>query len=168
MEQWWIFSNPYTKHSCYHIYVHTSNNYPWNNCVRFKKYIYVLVLFAGNMFWILAKCSKYSSALWILMPWCFSTRASVATVLRTHPCVIRSFGVKWGINNTVLIYVWIMNFVWGSWYKTVIKGQLTKGCNSALMVTLFCHDDIQKLINDSLGALNNWNDWGKIQSLSFS
>ena len=27
------------------------------------------------------------SALWILMPWCFSTRASVPTVLKTHPCV---------------------------------------------------------------------------------
>ena len=27
------------------------------------------------------------SALWVLMSWCFSTRASVATVLSTHPCV---------------------------------------------------------------------------------
>ena len=26
------------------------------------------------------------SALWVLMPWCFSTRASVATVLNMHPC----------------------------------------------------------------------------------
>ena len=28
-----------------------------------------------------------SEALWILMPWCCSTRASVATVLITHPCI---------------------------------------------------------------------------------
>ena len=28
-----------------------------------------------------------SSALWILMAWCSCTRASVATVLSTHPCV---------------------------------------------------------------------------------
>ena len=27
------------------------------------------------------------SALWVLMAWCFSTRASVATVLSTHTCV---------------------------------------------------------------------------------
>ena len=27
------------------------------------------------------------SALWILMAWCFSTRASVTTVLNTQPCV---------------------------------------------------------------------------------
>ena len=35
----------------------------------------------------------------MLMAWCFSTRASVATVLTTHPCVPRRLGVK--PNNTV-------------------------------------------------------------------
>ena len=34
------------------------------------------------------------SALWILMAWCFSTRASVTTVLTTHPCVSRCLRVK--------------------------------------------------------------------------
>ena len=30
----------------------------------------------------------------MLMAWCFSTRASVATVLTTHPCVSRCLGVN--------------------------------------------------------------------------
>ena len=34
------------------------------------------------------------SALWILMAWCFSTRASEATVLTTHPCVSRCLRVN--------------------------------------------------------------------------
>ena len=32
------------------------------------------------------------SVLWLLMAWCFSTRASVARVLSTHPCVSNCFG----------------------------------------------------------------------------
>ena len=35
------------------------------------------------------------STLWILMAWCFSTRASVATVLNTHPCVSRCLRVNY-------------------------------------------------------------------------
>ena len=34
------------------------------------------------------------SPLWILMAWCFSTRASVTTVLTTHPCVSRCLRVN--------------------------------------------------------------------------
>ena len=34
------------------------------------------------------------SVLMILMAWCFSTRASVATVLTTHPCVSRCLRVN--------------------------------------------------------------------------
>ena len=34
------------------------------------------------------------STLWILRIWCFITRASVATVLNTHPCVSRCLRVK--------------------------------------------------------------------------
>ena len=34
------------------------------------------------------------SALWILMAWCFSTRASVATVLSKHPCISSCFWVN--------------------------------------------------------------------------
>ena len=32
--------------------------------------------------------------LWVLMAWCFSTRASVATVLNMHRCISRSLGVN--------------------------------------------------------------------------
>ena len=40
------------------------------------------------------------SVLRILMAWCFSTRASVATVLTTHPCVSRCLRVKtWVFRN---------------------------------------------------------------------
>ena len=34
------------------------------------------------------------SALWILMAWCFSTRASVVTMLSTHPCISSCLWVK--------------------------------------------------------------------------
>ena len=37
---------------------------------------------------------KVESALWILMAWCFSTRASLATVLSRHSCVSRYLRVK--------------------------------------------------------------------------
>ena len=40
------------------------------------------------------KYNKYLSTLWILMAWCFSTRASVATVLNKHPCVSRCVRVN--------------------------------------------------------------------------
>ena len=39
------------------------------------------------------------SALWILMPWCWSTRASVATGLSTHLCIYRCLWVKGEKNN---------------------------------------------------------------------
>ena len=35
------------------------------------------------------------SALWILLVWCFSTRASVATVRRMHPCASNFSWVKY-------------------------------------------------------------------------
>ena len=48
-----------------------------------------------NIFiWNWSNTMNVSSTLWILMAWCFSTRASVATVLTTHPCVSRCLGVK--------------------------------------------------------------------------
>ena len=34
------------------------------------------------------------SALWLLLAWCFSNRASVATVLSTHPCISSCFCLK--------------------------------------------------------------------------
>ena len=36
----------------------------------------------------------FSLALWMLMAWCFSTKASVATVLTMHPCISRCLRVN--------------------------------------------------------------------------
>ena len=46
------------------------------------------------LIWNWSYTMHISSALWILVAWCFSTRASVATVLTTHPCVSRCLLVK--------------------------------------------------------------------------
>ena len=39
------------------------------------------------------------STLWLLMAWCFSTRASVATVLDMHPCVSSCLRARVGVNS---------------------------------------------------------------------
>ena len=44
--------------------------------------------------WNWSNTMNVLSALWILMAWCFSTRASEATVLTTHPCVFRCLRVN--------------------------------------------------------------------------
>ena len=46
------------------------------------------------------------SALWTLKDWCFSTRASVATVMSTHPCVSICLWVKCML--TRLLPLWPM------------------------------------------------------------
>ena len=56
------------------------------------------------------------SALWILMAWCFSTRASVATVLTMHPCVshslrFNSFNVFCKKNFSISFF-WNENILW--------------------------------------------------------
>ena len=55
------------------------------------------------------------SALWMLMAWCFSTRASVATVLTTQPCVSLCLGVNKYWRSTLwslLIHVYSSVPVW--------------------------------------------------------
>ena len=48
-----------------------------------------------NIFiWNWSNRINVQSALWILMAWCFSTRASVATMLTTHPCISRCLRVN--------------------------------------------------------------------------
>ena len=48
-----------------------------------------------NIFiWNWSNTMNVQSALWILMAWCLSTRASVATVLTTHPCISQCLRVK--------------------------------------------------------------------------
>ena len=70
----------------------------------------------------------------MLMAWCFSTRASVATVLTTHPCVSRCLRVKVG-----WIRLWSRKILnsWPSlwecyrkmtiWSKIVYRAAVTKG-----------------------------------------
>ena len=50
----------------------------------------ICIIFVWNM----SKTINMYSTLWILMTWYFSTRASLATVLRTHPCVSSCLWVK--------------------------------------------------------------------------
>ena len=49
--------------------------------------------------WNWSNTMNILSALWILMAWCFSTRASVATVLSVNPCISSCLGVNpcWNI-----------------------------------------------------------------------
>ena len=51
-------------------------------------------LMCNSFIWNWFNTMNVWSALWILMAWCFSTRASVAIVLTTHPCVSRRLRVK--------------------------------------------------------------------------
>ena len=51
-------------------------------------------LMCNSFIWNWSNTMNVKLALWILMAWCFSTRASVATVLTTHPCVSRCLRVK--------------------------------------------------------------------------
>ena len=79
--------------------------------IRFQSYLLTLkrlghffqnvILFSNvvhhkcNIFiWNWTDTMNVWSALWMLMAWCCSTRASVATVLTTHPCVSRCLWVK--------------------------------------------------------------------------
>ena len=57
---------------------------------------YLLPLLAAHssFIWNWSNTINVQSALRILMAWCFSTRASVAAVLTTHPCVSRCLGVN--------------------------------------------------------------------------
>ena len=58
----------------------------FSNVVHYKCNIFFV--------WNWSNTMNVYSALWMLMAWCFSTRASVATVLTTHPCVSRCLRVK--------------------------------------------------------------------------
>ena len=47
-----------------------------------------VVYYNGNILvWSWSDAMYISAGLWILMAWCFSTRASVSTVLSMHPCI---------------------------------------------------------------------------------
>ena len=56
------------------------------------------------------------------MAWCFSTRASVVTVLTTHPCVSRCLRVKKNKNMCFSIYQKVVS----RWYITRVTWALIK------------------------------------------
>ena len=63
----------------------------FQNVISFSDAVHLMC----NIFiWNWSNTMNAYSALWILMAWCFSTRASVATVLTTHPCVSRGLRVN--------------------------------------------------------------------------
>ena len=63
----------------------------FSNVISFSDAVHLMC----NIFvWNWSNTMNVSSALWILMAWCLSTRASVATVLTMHPCVSRCLRVK--------------------------------------------------------------------------
>ena len=63
----------------------------FQNVISFSDAVHLMC----NIFiWSWSNTMNFWSALWILMAWCFSTRASVAIVLTTHPCVSRCLRVK--------------------------------------------------------------------------
>ena len=73
----------------------------------------------------------------MLMAWCFSTRASVATELTTHPCISRCLGVNMSILLSVLIitlFVFIANsfFVYGIKRSRQAVHTSTPSSNTAL------------------------------------
>ena len=68
------------------------------------------------------------STLWILMAWCFSTRASVATVLNTHPCVSRCLRV----NSSSLFFpgsVTEVDIIVHRWYWITISYIILGNCH---------------------------------------
>ena len=63
----------------------------FQNVILFSK----LLHHKCNIFiWNWSNIMNVSSALWMLMAWCISTRASVATVLTMQPCVSRCLRVN--------------------------------------------------------------------------
>ena len=63
-----------------------------------------------NIFiWNWSNKINVQSALWILMAWCFSTRASVATVLTMDPCISRCLRVNkrgpWCVILSEILYL---------------------------------------------------------------
>ena len=83
------------------------------------------------------------------MAWCFSTRASVATVLTTHPCVSRCLRVKTFIfimRNPKLVrrHIYIESA------PSLQRNVLTSNLNSSLMHVKLTN------INDFNGAVLSW------------
>ena len=68
----------------------------FQNVISFSDAVHLM---CNILIWNWSNTVNVKSALWILMPWCFSTMASVATVLTTHPCVSRCLRLTQSANN---------------------------------------------------------------------
>ena len=67
------------------------------------------------------------SVQWLLMPWCFSTRTSLATVLSTHPCVSSCYGLR-GLQRF-------------SFYQKMILINITlasRFVSNVILISIFC------------------------------
>ena len=104
---WWSGSLRRQGISCYGILTMYSLNIPVSapeglTLKQLGHFFQSVILFSNvvhykcNIFiWNWSNTMNVQSALWMLMAWCFSTRASVATVLTMHPYVSRCLGVKY-------------------------------------------------------------------------
>ena len=94
----------------------------FQNVVSFSDAVHLMC----NIFiWNWSNTMNVKSALWILMAWCFSTRASVATVLTTHPCVSRCLRVK----TSPGIHL-IMNYIFWDHDSGGITSAISTGYNN--------------------------------------
>ena len=78
----WCFSTRASVATVLHMYPCTSISHhinPYNCNVSVWNWSYTLTTYSG---------------LWILMAWCFSPGASLATVLRMHPCISSCLWIK--------------------------------------------------------------------------
>ena len=66
----------------------------------------------------LVECNDIYSALWVLMPWSLSTRASVVTVLSTHLCVSRLLWVNtWYLKKKLFLFCKQHSSRWSSHHQ---------------------------------------------------
>ena len=70
----------------YFMWIHYERLHNHNKAKHNKTVCIFLGIYCISV-WKWFNTADISSALWMLMTGCFSTRASVATVLSTHPCV---------------------------------------------------------------------------------
>ena len=83
-------------------------------------YFLMLHTISAFFIWIWSNTMNFYSALWMLMAWCFSTRASVATVPTTHPCVSRCLGAKLTSTRHWHVYDILCSVVLGTGHSNLL------------------------------------------------
>ena len=83
------------------------------------------------------------------MAWCFSTRASVATVLTTHPCVSRCLRVK--IEGAYIHCILVL------WHGIKSRGDRKKKQSVNLLIQPFAHISSFCLLNMCAANMHIWN-----------